>query len=250
MLEIDEGDISILILLVLALIIWVRDPRLYRARLAVSVIRDRVVRFRVPRSIPAALNGLYTVADRRHQAGYQLGCNDTECPICLSSFGRRSSDISSHRDSQVDLEAGLESETVPASGFVWKNSPALQAMDTEILRLHRCGHAFHARCLLTWVLEGRADCPVCRTIFYPPFAKTMRLLRRSGERLKSVLAGYWSATVGGPRREAIGQLNYNMAWPAHNAMMRRTEAPGSGAGMDGFGRIISIRNGHGVFRSE
>ncbi|KAI1733543.1 hypothetical protein F4680DRAFT_398162 [Xylaria scruposa] len=142
-----------------------RDPPTRRARI------------RVPRSIPAALKELYTVAERRHQDEYQLDRDDTNCPICLSSFGRRSSDTTSRRDSQVDLEAGLEpdvaSETSSAGGFVWKNRPALQAMDTEILRINRCGHAFHARCLVTWFLQGRADCPMCRGTFYPPPSKTM-----------------------------------------------------------------------------
>ncbi|KAI0865915.1 hypothetical protein F4860DRAFT_200114 [Xylaria cubensis] len=129
-------------------------------------------RIRVPRSISAALKELYTVTERQHQDEYKLDDDDTVCPICQASFSRRSSDITCRHDTEIDLEAGLKPheviETATTELFVFKKTPAcVQAMDTEVLKINRCGHTFHSRCLVTWFLQGKPDCPVCRTTYYP-----------------------------------------------------------------------------------
>ncbi|KAK8035510.1 hypothetical protein PG993_010505 [Apiospora rasikravindrae] len=41
-----------------------------------------------------------------------------------------------------------------------------QPIDDEILKMRRCPHMFHARCLATWFLMKRYDCPVCRAAYY------------------------------------------------------------------------------------
>lgn len=38
--------------------------------------------------------------------------------------------------------------------------------DVEILKLKSCGHWFHARCLSSWFLIDRYDCPVCRKSYW------------------------------------------------------------------------------------
>lgn len=38
--------------------------------------------------------------------------------------------------------------------------------NVEILRLRSCGHWFHARCLSSWFLIDRYDCPVCRKSYW------------------------------------------------------------------------------------
>lgn len=39
-------------------------------------------------------------------------------------------------------------------------------LDTEILVLRGCHHAFHARCLISWFLADGFDCPVCRAPYW------------------------------------------------------------------------------------
>ncbi|KZL74619.1 hypothetical protein CT0861_10547 [Colletotrichum tofieldiae] len=52
---------------------------------------------------------------------------------------------------------------------LWEKSPAkthTQASDDDILTLKACQHAFHAKCLSSWFLIGRYDCPVCRNHYW------------------------------------------------------------------------------------
>ena len=35
-----------------------------------------------------------------------------------------------------------------------------------MLKMKKCRHMFHARCLATWFLQRRYDCPVCRVQYY------------------------------------------------------------------------------------
>ncbi|KAI8947882.1 hypothetical protein F4801DRAFT_605001 [Xylaria longipes] len=134
--------------------------------------RGEMWKSRIPFPIQDALNQLYTVTERRGHHEYRLDDDDTECPICLSSFSRRSNDMSSRRDTEIDLEAGLEThetaKTITVDASKRNKTPVLQPMDTEILRINRCGHTFHSRCLVTWFLKSKHDCPICRTAYYPP----------------------------------------------------------------------------------
>ncbi len=36
----------------------------------------------------------------------------------------------------------------------------------EVVSLKKCHHSFHFRCLTSWFLTERYDCPVCRSIFW------------------------------------------------------------------------------------
>ncbi|KPM40788.1 hypothetical protein AK830_g5756 [Neonectria ditissima] len=39
-------------------------------------------------------------------------------------------------------------------------------VDDDILTLNSCGHSFHCKCLSSWFLIERHDCPVCRVPYY------------------------------------------------------------------------------------
>lgn len=48
-----------------------------------------------------------------------------------------------------------------------------------MLTLHSCGHAFHSKCLSTWFLIDRFDCPVCRAVYYQGTSLSERAARLS-----------------------------------------------------------------------
>lgn len=45
------------------------------------------------------------------------------------------------------------------------DAPALEVQD-DVLTLDTCGHSFHFKCLSSWFLIERHDCPVCRVPYY------------------------------------------------------------------------------------
>ena len=65
---------------------------------------------------------------------------------------------------------------LPAAASKWKKrrgsqggAPGGEEGDDEgndVLTLNSCGHAFHSRCLASWFLIQRYDCPVCRVVYY------------------------------------------------------------------------------------
>lgn len=154
-----------------------------RRRAGTNRPRRRVSLWPVPitgpstRSTQDALKKLYTVARRVNQSDYRLD-DDTECPICLASFSRRSVDRDSSRPNvEVDLEAGLGApNTTTAMGRTPRRAArpkqektcGFQADESEILRINRCGHTFHSHCLANWFLREKYDCPLCRATYYRP----------------------------------------------------------------------------------
>ncbi|KAI1272192.1 hypothetical protein F5Y07DRAFT_307811 [Xylaria sp. FL0933] len=144
-----------------------------------------------PNPIEDALKLLYTVTRRKAQCDYQAPDDDAECPICLSSFSRKSEETTSPRDGDIDLEVGsgipraIMSITASVSRLTapakWKRRRALQPSvpaepaDNDILVIRRCGHAFHSRCLVAWFMKEKYDCPLCRVRYYkPPRARKHR----------------------------------------------------------------------------
>ncbi|KAI1199196.1 hypothetical protein F5X97DRAFT_322613 [Nemania serpens] len=155
-----------------------------RRRAGTSRPRRRISIWPIPRTAPSArstqdaLKKLYTVAQRISQSDYRLD-DDTECPICLASFSRRSEDGESRPVIDVDLEAGLGApgittatgrtprRTASAAAKQEKTS-GIQSGENEILRINRCGHTFHSHCLANWFLREKYDCPLCRATYYRP----------------------------------------------------------------------------------
>lgn len=89
-------------------------------------------------------------------------------PICLASLYSALVETESIEDGGVDLEVGRSAVTCNTasknSAKAWRPQP----IDDEVLKMKRCQHMFHARCLATWFLRRRYDCPVCRTPYYQP----------------------------------------------------------------------------------
>lgn len=48
--------------------------------------------------------------------------------------------------------------------------PSLKDLATpepeSILKLHVCGHEFHAECLVSWFVLRKTSCPICRAVYY------------------------------------------------------------------------------------
>lgn len=104
------------------------------------------------------------------------GCS----PICLASLYSPETDATTQRD--IDLEAGTNlslsaskassaTNISSVAGDVIKEKQLAQAwrpqpIDDDVLKLKRCQHMYHARCLASWFLQRRYDCPVCRTPYY------------------------------------------------------------------------------------
>ncbi|KAM5344748.1 hypothetical protein ACJ41O_010610 [Fusarium nematophilum] len=68
------------------------------------------------------------------------------------------------------------------------NGAAAQSNETndddeedDILTLNSCGHSFHSKCLSSWFLIERHDCPVCRVPYYKGCPR-----RERGERTLTV----------------------------------------------------------------
>ncbi|VUC21900.1 unnamed protein product [Clonostachys rosea] len=60
----------------------------------------------------------------------------------------------------------------------------------DVLTINGCGHSFHSKCLISWFLMDRNDCPICRQLFYsPPSIPSRVFLRVSPPRAPST--GMW-----------------------------------------------------------
>ncbi len=70
-----------------------------------------------------------------------------ECAVCQDPLGHR---LEEEGEEDGDMGEGTASQRAAAA-----------------LRIPACGHAFHSRCLLTW-LRGKDTCPVCRAAVVAP----------------------------------------------------------------------------------
>ncbi|KAK1702262.1 hypothetical protein BDP67DRAFT_277400 [Colletotrichum lupini] len=69
-------------------------------------------------------------------------------------------------DEVRDVKAILRSWNIP---WPWKRklyASASEPSEDDILTLKNCQHAFHAKCLSSWFLIERFDCPVCRSQYW------------------------------------------------------------------------------------
>jgi hypothetical protein len=49
----------------------------------------------------------------------------------------------------------------------------------DILTINVCGHSFHSKCLSSWLLIDRYDCPVCRMPYYKGMPRHQQALNVS-----------------------------------------------------------------------
>ncbi|KAH6658536.1 hypothetical protein BKA67DRAFT_656724 [Truncatella angustata] len=125
---------------------------------------------------------LQQVTEYRGHRDERWDCDGQECPICLASL-YSCTETGSIVDGGIDLEVG------PSRGLTTSGSPPTkssvksthvylkeaetdvkpwrpQPINDDVVKLKRCQHLFHARCLASWFLRKRYDCPVCRTSYY------------------------------------------------------------------------------------
>ncbi|KAI0396774.1 hypothetical protein F5Y17DRAFT_58684 [Xylariaceae sp. FL0594] len=93
------------------------------------------------------LQHLYTFTKKQSPEEIKSMGSDAQCPICLSHFSRRSTDL----------------DSTPAVAMAMGVS--FKQWDDVILRTNQCNHVFHAPCLASWILRGKATCPVCRIVY-------------------------------------------------------------------------------------
>ncbi|KAL7625811.1 hypothetical protein AAE478_005034 [Parahypoxylon ruwenzoriense] len=131
---------------------------------------------RVPKSIQQALTQLETVSEKRSCRNPQTESEEAECPICLSHLYVRAAPAPAApaAGDEEDLEAGgvlrpttTTTTTTTADGPAEaKPNQPTQPINDDVLKLKRCSHVFHARCLATWYLRKKYRCPVCRAPYY------------------------------------------------------------------------------------
>ncbi|KAI0007354.1 hypothetical protein F4779DRAFT_619705 [Xylariaceae sp. FL0662B] len=122
----------------------------------------------LPQSMQYALTQLEGVTEKRPHRNPETEAADAECPICLTHLypSEREAPVPNSNEKGLrDLEAGVG---VPGTAKTPhdKRQSMTQPIDDERLKMKRCRHVFHARCLATWFLRKQYRCPVCRTPYY------------------------------------------------------------------------------------
>ncbi|KAI0017172.1 hypothetical protein F4780DRAFT_782602 [Xylariomycetidae sp. FL0641] len=139
--------------------------------------------FQVPTSVQQALTQLENVTEKRRYQDLQSTMRDADCPICLSPFWPRGDE----RPGPANLEAGIAITETSRTTIVRATTEAKpskakallaaiprlpgtrrprEPTEEEVLKMKRCTHMFHARCLANWFMKEKFDCPVCRTTYY------------------------------------------------------------------------------------
>jgi len=107
-----------------------------------------------------------------------------ECPICIGPLAPEQPPIDGNRihqalDELTTLAADRShlsgvrrwtSNTTSPKRWWWDSRGCEQQededADNDVLTLNICRHPFHSRCLASWFLMERYDCPVCRVVYY------------------------------------------------------------------------------------
>ncbi|KAH7356329.1 hypothetical protein BKA66DRAFT_249571 [Pyrenochaeta sp. MPI-SDFR-AT-0127] len=82
---------------------------------------------------------------------------ERECAICLSTL---------HGPSPPE-PAKLSNESIVDEAATSLSTNEFTMSEPEaILKLHVCGHEFHAECLVSWFVLRKTSCPICRAVYY------------------------------------------------------------------------------------
>ncbi|KAI1505790.1 hypothetical protein F5X99DRAFT_217629 [Biscogniauxia marginata] len=131
----------------------------------------------LPRSVQNALTRLEGVTEKKTKRDSQIEPADAECPICLGCLFANERQTSKQTENEIDLESGrgISRTATTASNTTCTTTTAgdekrqsMQPINDGVLKMKRCRHTFHSRCLATWFLNKKYDCPVCRTPYYQP----------------------------------------------------------------------------------
>lgn len=164
--------ISVFVLLgaIVVVVLCARWGGLCTCRGGWVVRQERRRRPSLPRSIQQAMTQLESVTEKRPRRNSQTESEDAECPICLACLYAREVRTSTPvKGDNGDLEAGhgiSATTTTTVDVTAMEKRPSIQPIEDEVLKLKRCRHIFHARCLATWFLRNKYECPVCRTPYY------------------------------------------------------------------------------------
>ncbi|CAJ2506529.1 Uu.00g006590.m01.CDS01 [Anthostomella pinea] len=147
----------------------------------------------LPKSILSALTQLEGVTEKRDRRNSQTEAEDAECPICLASLYGSPAGASAPTGAGVDLEAGIDisrtttTKTMSTSTASTSTTTtakeercSLQPVNDEVLKMKRCRHLYHAKCLATWFMRKKYNCPVCRTPYYQPVQRVQPVQELEG----------------------------------------------------------------------
>ncbi|KAI8959073.1 hypothetical protein F5Y11DRAFT_17757 [Daldinia sp. FL1419] len=134
--------------------------------------KERCSEPRLPDPLQRALVQLESLTDMRPSRNLLTEPEDAECPICLSRLypsDTRSSISAADHDTDLETGNGISRAatiiTVGSGAVAEKHQPA-QPIHDEVLKMKKCRHVFHAKCLATWFLRKEYRCPVCRVPYY------------------------------------------------------------------------------------
>ncbi|KAI5461713.1 hypothetical protein BGZ63DRAFT_356807 [Mariannaea sp. PMI_226] len=93
-----------------------------------------------------------------------------ECPICIGPLvpepvhtaGSDPLPTLQHVASRVEMVEARQ----PSGEIDTQSTRGSISVDDDIMTLNSCGHSFHSKCLSSWFLIDRHDCPVCREPYY------------------------------------------------------------------------------------
>ena len=112
----------------------------------------------------------------------------TSCSICLSAFYLPPDPIPtpaspsdqpppSHDEAQSSVRGVVTASRQDRRSMKWKvlrwfkfKSRLDPDAEQDLLTLKLCKHSFHAGCLVSWFLQGKVECPLCKMWFFEPRA--------------------------------------------------------------------------------
>ncbi|KUI70402.1 hypothetical protein VM1G_11706 [Cytospora mali] len=106
---------------------------------------------------------------------------DLECPICMGELFRRipilqtrttGATTSTDEDGVTETKTPLHPMATQDPNYNHRPPPPIPDSNVfrwladDVVSLRICQHTFHARCLTTWFMTERYDCPVCRAVYW------------------------------------------------------------------------------------
>ncbi|QPC72080.1 hypothetical protein HYE68_002832 [Fusarium pseudograminearum] len=93
-----------------------------------------------------------------------------ECPICIGPLVPEPMHTVT-RDprpvlEQVSTVTSRETASQAKSQATAGQTEEVTDTNDDVLTINACGHSFHSKCLSSWFLIDRYDCPVCRVPYY------------------------------------------------------------------------------------